>query len=314
MQRTTDILSEIQTEMVAANGLNFEVDMVGEGDHLIICLHGFPEHSVSWRFQLPYLARLGYRVWAPNLRGYGNSSAPSGIGAYSLENLMDDVAGLIDAAGCSEVTLMAHDWGAVIAWHFAMHRIRVIDRLVICNVPHPGPAAAAMSWAQLKKSWYILFFQLPGLPERMLLNSTGMGAMIQSTAAAPENFSEAVVALYDENAGRKDNVTAMINYYRGLVRGGGMRRQKRLGLPIIDVPTLMLWGEDDMALSIETTYGTENYVQDLTLRYLAGISHWVQQDAPEAVNAMLGAFLAGEPVPEYQTLVSAAPNNVVEPS
>ena len=93
-----------------------------------------------------------------------------------------------------------------------------------------------------------------------------------------------------------------------------MRRQKRLGLPIIDVPTLMLWGEDDMALSIETTYGTENYVQDLTLRYLAGISHWVQQDAPGAVNAMLGAFLAGEPVPEYQTLVSAAPNNVVEPS
>ena len=306
MQSTADILPEIRTEMVAANGLDFEVDMVGDGDRLIICLHGFPEHSVSWRFQLPYLARLGYRVWAPNLRGYGNSSAPQGIAAYSLENLMDDVGGLIDAAGCSKVTLMAHDWGAVIAWHFAMHKIRKIDRLVICNVPHPGPAAAAMSWGQLKKSWYILFFQLPRLPERMLLKSPGMGAMIQSTAAAPENFSEAVVALYDENARRNDNVSAMINYYRGLVRGGGMRRQKRLGLPMISVPTLMLWGEDDMALSIETTYGTENHVEDLTLRYLSGISHWVQQDAPEAVNTMLEAFLAGEPVPEYQTLLNAA--------
>ncbi len=312
MQRTADILPEIRTEMVAANGLNFEVDMVGDGDQLIICLHGFPEHSVSWRFQLPYLARLGYRVWAPNLRGYGNSSAPSGIDAYSLENLMNDVGALIDAAGCTEVTLMAHDWGAVIAWSFAMHQVRVIDRLVICNVPHPGPAAAAMSWAQLKKSWYILFFQLPWLPERMLLKSPGMGAMIQSTAAAPENFSEAVVQLYDENARRRGNVTAMINYYRGLVRGGGMRRQRRLGLPSIAVPTLMLWGEDAMALSIETTYGTENHVEDLTLRYLAGISHWVQQDAPEAVNAMLGAFLAGEPVPEYQTLVGAASTPIAD--
>lgn len=306
MQRTADILPEIRTEMVAANGLNFEVDMAGDGDRLIICLHGFPEHSVSWRFQLPYLARLGYRVWAPNLRGYGNSSTPHGIAAYSLENLMNDVGELIDVAACSEVTLMAHDWGAVIAWSFAMHQIRKIDRLVICNVPHPGPAAAAMSWAQLKKSWYIFFFQLPRLPERMLLKSPGMGAMIKTTAATPENFSEAVVALYDENARRKENVTAMINYYRGLVRGGGMRRQKRLGLPKIKVPTLMLWGEDDMALSIETTYGTDDYVEDLTLRYLAGISHWVQQDAPEAVNTMLEAFLAGETVPEYQTLVNPA--------
>ena len=306
MQRTADILPEIRTEMVAANGLNFEVDMAGDGDRLIICLHGFPEHSVSWRFQLPYLARLGYRVWAPNLRGYGNSSTPHGIAAYSLENLMNDVGELIDAAACSEVTLMAHDWGAVIAWSFAMHQIRKIDRLVICNVPHPGPAAAAMSWAQLKKSWYIFFFQLPRLPEKMLLKSPGMGAMIKTTAATPENFSEAVVALYDENARRKENVTAMINYYRGLVRGGGMRRQKRLGLPKIKVPTLMLWGEDDMALSIETTYGTDDYVEDLTLRYLAGISHWVQQDAPEAVNTMLEAFLAGETVPEYQTLVNPA--------
>jgi pimeloyl-ACP methyl ester carboxylesterase len=140
----------------------------------------------------------------------------------------------------------------------------------------------------------------------MLLKSPGMGAMIKTTAATPENFSEAVVALYDENARRKENVTAMINYYRGLVRGGGMRRQKRLGLPKIKVPTLMLWGEDDMALSIETTYGTDDYVEDLTLRYLAGISHWVQQDAPEAVNTMLEAFLAGETVPEYQTLVNPA--------
>jgi len=304
MQTTEDILPEISTQMVKANGLNFEVDMMGSGDRLILMLHGFPEHSVSWRFQMPYFAALGYRVWAPNLRGYGNSSAPEGRKAYAIETLMADVGALIDAAGCREVTLVAHDWGAVIAWYFAMRQVRQIDRLVICNVPHPGPAAKAVSWAQFKKSWYIFFFQLPYLPERMLVKGAGMGDMIKATAASPQNFSDAVISLYDANAKRPQNAKAMINYYRALVGGGGASRQKRLGLPIIEVPTLMLWGEDDMALSIETTYGTEDYVRDFTIRYLPGISHWVQQDAPDATNQMMAAFLAGTPIPEFQDLLA----------
>ncbi len=302
MQTTSALFPDIETQRVQANGLEFEVDMAGTGDHLVLCLHGFPEHSVSWRFQMPHLAALGYRVWAPNLRGYGNSSVPQGLGSYQIETLMEDVGALIDLVGCSKVTLMAHDWGAVIAWYFAMRRIREIDQLIICNVPHPGPAAAAFSLRQLMKSWYIFFFQLPWLPERMLTQSKGMGDMIRASAAAPENYSEAAIALYDANAARSENATAMINYYRALVRGGGMRRQRRLGLPQIEVPTLMLWGEDDMALSIETTFGTEEYVADLTLRYFPGISHWVQQDAPEVVNVMVEAFLKGAQVPEFSEI------------
>jgi len=292
--------------MIQANGLEFEVDTLGSGDRLLLMLHGFPEHSVSWRFQMSYFAERGFRVWAPNLRGYGNTTVPKRRSDYAIEHLMEDVGGLIDVADASDVTLVAHDWGAVIAWYFAMRRIRVLDRLIICNVPHPGPAAKAASWTQLKKSWYILFFQLPFLPERMLLSSPGMGKMIETSAAAPENFSEAVIGLYDENAARPGNISAMINYYRALVSGGGMRRQRKLGLPMIDVPTLMLWGEDDMALSIETTYGTEDYVSDLTLRYLPGISHWVQQDAPRATNEMMAAFLSGEAVPEYDQVVGSS--------
>ena len=114
----------IHTEFVEANGLRFEVDVCGSGDRLALCLHGFPEHSISWRHQLPMLADLGYRAWAPNLRGYGNSSRPEGMAAYSIECLMDDVAGLIDASGASETVLIAHDWGAVIAWHFAIRKLR----------------------------------------------------------------------------------------------------------------------------------------------------------------------------------------------
>ena len=302
MRTTSELYPDIQTRRVQANGLEFEVDMAGTGDHLVLCLHGFPEHSVSWRFQLPHLAALGYTVWAPNLRGYGNTSVPQGIDSYQIETLMDDVGALIDKADCTQVTIMAHDWGAVIAWYFAMRRVRAIDQLIVCNVPHPGPAAGAVGIRQLMKSWYIFFFQLPWLPERMLTQSKGMGDMIRQSAAVPANYSDTAIALFDDNAARPKNATAMINYYRALVRGGGMRRQRRLGLPMIEVPTLMLWGEDDMALSIETTFGTEDYVSDLTLRYFPGISHWVQQDAPEAVNAMVEAFLKGVAVPEFSEI------------
>jgi len=302
--RSGDLLdSRIETVVVKANGINFEVDTCGEGDCLALCLHGFPEHSVSWRFQMPMLAELGYKVWAPNLRGYGNSDTPSELQAYSLEVLMEDVASLIEVSGCSEVVLIAHDWGAVIAWHFVMRQSEQVKKLIICNVPHPVPASAALAdgWAQLKKSWYIFFFQLPWLPEWLMVqNKDGLGRMISESATHPENFPPDVIDFYNENASRPKNLTAMLNYYRALVRGGGAARQRRLGYPVISVPTLMVWGEADTALGVETTYGTDAQVSDLTIRYLPGISHWVQQDAPDSVNAMLSAFLQDLPVPEYE--------------
>ena len=142
-------MSSIRTRFVSANDLRFEVDECGDGPRLALCLHGFPEHSYSWRYQLPLLAELGYTAWAPNLRGYGRSSRPVGIGAYQLEELVADVVGLIDAAcaaGCApaETLVLAHDWGAVIAWEFAMRQPRPLAKLVICNVPHPACARQAL--------------------------------------------------------------------------------------------------------------------------------------------------------------------------
>lgn len=304
MKSTNDIDDRIKTEFIEANHLRFEVDMCGDGDKLALCLHGFPEHSISWRYQMPMLAELGYKVWAPNMRGYGNSSVPMFMEDYSIENLMDDVGALIDAADCKEVVLIAHDWGAVVAWNFAIRQIRPLKQLIICNVPHPVPAEKAFSkgFAQLKKSWYIFFFQLPRLPEMMMRmrKGRGMGELIKESASHPENFPDEVVDIYNENGSRPENLTGMINYYRALVRGGGGKRQRELGYPMIETPTLMLWGEDDMALTKETTFGTEDVVKDFTIRYLPRISHWVQQDAPEEVNAMISAFLKGEPVPEMK--------------
>jgi pimeloyl-ACP methyl ester carboxylesterase len=213
---------------------------------------------------------------------------------------MADVAGLIDAAHCRETVLLAHDWGAVIAWFFAIRRIRPLSKLVICNVPHPGPAGEAMSsFAQLRKSWYIFFFQIPAMPEWMLgrHEAQPVADAIRRSSADASQFPDEVLAVYQRNAAQPGALTAMVNYYRALVRGGGARRQKEAGYPAIDVPTLMIWGEEDVALTKETTYGTEQYVRDLTLRYLPRVSHWVQQEAPHIVNPMIKAFLLGEAVP-----------------
>lgn len=310
--------SSIRTDFVQANGLDFEVDMSGPDDArvLALCLHGFPEHAFSWRFQLPMLGERGYKTWAPNLRGYGRTTRPIGVGNYAIECLLDDVAGLIDASNTDETVLIAHDWGAVIAWWFAIRAIRPLKKLIICNVPHPQAMRqqGGMSWAQLKKSWYVFFFQIPGLPEYIFGKRGGesLANIMAQSAVDKTNFPPEVGNVFRANAMQPGALTAMINYYRAYVSGGGVKRQQKLGMPRIETPTLMLWGEEDVALTKETTFGTDLFVQDLTLRYLPQVSHWVQQEQPEAVNAMMAAFLADAPVPEFRwhwTLAAPAERN-----
>lgn len=289
----------VRHETVRANGLSFHVAATGAGDRLALCLHGFPECAYSWRYQLPHLARLGYRAWAPDLRGYGASDRPAGIAAYAIERLIDDVTGLIEAAGARETVLIGHDWGALIAWYFAMRRPEMLDRLAILNVPHPAVFERKFRRPpQLFRSWYVFFFQVPWLPERLLglQDCWLVGFVIRRMAVDRERFPDEVVRVYRRNACRPGALTAMINYYRAHVRDGA-RRQRQLGYPTIEIPTLMIWGTEDRALGVETTYGTERYVSDLTVRYLPGVSHWVQQEAPELVNGMLEAWLSGRPVP-----------------
>ncbi len=298
------------TRLVDANGLTFEVieaqpqttSPQGRAPKgLALLLHGFPEHAHAWRHQLPMLARLGYLAWAVNLRGYGRSSRPPRVRDYAIEHLLTDVAALIDAAGQEEVTLIAHDWGAVIAWYFAMRRIRPLARLVIMNVPHPGPMAREYrsNPQQRRRSWYALFFQIPVLPEKLLgrKDAAAIGRIFSEGTVAAGRISEADAEVFARNARQPGALRAMINYYRALIGGGGARRQSAMGFPAIDVPTLLVWGEQDVALCKATTYGTDAWVNPLTVRYLPEASHWVQQDDPEQVNAMLEAFVSGQPVP-----------------
>jgi pimeloyl-ACP methyl ester carboxylesterase len=288
----------IRTSFVKANGLTFEVDQCGSGDKFALLLHGFPESKYSWRYQMQLLADLGYTVWAPNMRGYGKSSKPEAVADYHIDHLVTDAAALMDAAGAKNTLLMAHDWGAIVAWNFAIRKVRPLERLVIMNVPHPACMARELrTWAQLRKSWYVFFFQIPWLPERMLSarGAQAIGRAFSDMAIDKNRFPPAVTDEYRRNAREPGALKAMINYYRAGLRAGEKAMNPAPGM--VDVPTLMIWGEEDTALGKATTVGTDQYVKDLTLRYLPGVSHWVQQEAPERVNAMIEAWLKGQPVP-----------------
>lgn len=287
--------SGISIDFVEAGELNFEVAQAGpkegDGDHLALMLHGFPELHYSWRAQMPILAEMGYRVWAPNLRGYGGTSRPEGARDYALDKLVGDIAALIDASGAKQVTLFAHDWGGVIGWMFAILQPRKLERFVVMNLPHPLAFQRELkTWRQIKKSWYIYAFQLPWLPE-FVLGQNGarrIGDLIANTSCSPENIGPESRAIYSAAAARPGALTAMLNYYRAVVQH---RDTLDIGEGRVDVPTLMVWGEQDVALCVEGTDGTQEWVPDFTLHRLPEASHWVQQDEPEKVNAILQQWL-----------------------
>lgn len=306
-------MDRIETRLVNANGLSFEIDAAGEGDRFALLLHGFPENKYSWRHQLPALAGAGFTAWAPNLRGYGRTSRPAERAAYTLEHLLDDVAGLIAAASAGqrfrEIALIGHDWGGIIAWAYAIRQVTPLSKLVVLNAPHPALYRQSLrAGRQALRSWYIGFFQLPWIPEALLgaRRAEAVARLFRSMAANKSRFSDEDLAVFRHGALEPHALTAMLNYYRAIRKSRAMRQVAASYVLPIDVPTLMIWGERDIALGKETTYGTENYARHLTVRYLPRASHWVQQDAPETVNAMIGAFLDGRPVPAVDELERAA--------
>ncbi len=286
----------IQTRFVNANGLTFEVDQCGDGDRLALCLHGFPECSFSWRYQLPLLARLGYTAWAPNLRGYGKTTRPRRVGDYALHHLVADIAGLIDAAGKRPTLLIGHDWGGAIAWSFVLQPPRPIERFIAMNIPHPAKFFAGLfRLPQLFRSWYFFFFQMPIFPEWLFTanDAKAIGDAFLNMAVDKSRFSEDVLEVYRKQALEPGAMTAMLNYYRALFRAWPrMQPMRYFEANPLATPTLMIWGEQDTALGKELTIGTDRLVRDLKLHYLPNASHWVQQDAPDAVNSLIESWLA----------------------
>ncbi|KAB1074754.1 alpha/beta fold hydrolase [Methylobacterium planeticum] len=284
--------SRITTRTIEANGLRFAVDEAGSGPDIALCLHGFPESRFSWRHQLPVLAELGWHAVAPDMRGYGGSDRPGGLAAYRMEHLVADTAGLFEAFGARRRLLVGHDWGAFVAWNVAIGRRLPLDGLVVMNVPHPTIFRRVLrrSWRQRVRSLYVAFFQIPRLPEWVLTRdaAAAVGRAFTGMAVDKSAFPDSVLDHYRDNAVKPGAMTAMLNYYRANLRG---LAETGAGPPI-DIPVLMVWGEEDTALGLELTEGYGPLVRDFTLRRLPGVSHWVQQEAPGRVNAVLAEWLA----------------------
>ena len=273
------------------NGVRLHYVEYGKGP-LIVLLHGFPECWYAWRYQLPALAEAGYRVVAPDLRGYNLSDKPKGVAAYRLECLVADVKALIQALGEDSAVVVGHDWGGVIAWQLAMTDPQVVKKLIILNAPHPQRYLEALKTpGQLFRSWYVLFFQLPWLPE-LLIRGFGFASLRQRLLNEPvhaDAFDEASVKVYQQALAHPGALTGALNYYRA----GFRSLLKGLRQPVlpIEIPTLVIWGERDRYLGMDLLEGLEPWVKDLTVERIADASHWVQAEVPERVNERMLRFL-----------------------
>ena len=275
-------------QYLTTNGIRLHYVTQGEGP-LMLFLHGFPEFWYSWRHQIDEFAK-DYTVVAVDMRGYNKSDKPKEKAAYAMSELVKDVAGIIDALGYEQCTLVAHDWGGAVAWQFAYSHPHRLSQLIVLNLPHPAKFAAGLrTFQQLKRSWYIALFQLPYLPERLLRNNyyAPIREMFRDSAINPNAFTEEDLDKLVEAAAQPGALTSMLNYYRQLLPN----LIKKIEWGILKMPTLMIWGENDIALGKELTYGTDDYVADLTLHYIPNCSHWVQQEQPELVNQYIRDFL-----------------------
>ena len=281
------------------SGLNMQVARTAPNAArpLLVMLHGFPECWYSWRHQMRALAPH-FECVAPDLRGYGGTDAPVGIENYSLDKLVGDVADLIAACGRERAILMAHDWGGAIAWATAMQRPELVDRLIVMNCPHLKKFRDNLlhNPRQMLRSWYILFFQLPRIPEAMLrardfamLKRTLRDGAIQKSA-----FSDDDLAHFRAAFRNPYSITAAINYYRALFRESVRnRREPEWMAHKITAPTMVIWGEQDVALRKELTFGMKELFEGpFEIHYVSDSGHWVQQEKPQVVNDCVSKFLS----------------------
>jgi len=263
----------------------------GEGP-LVLLLHGFPQFWYEWRHQIPTLVEAGFRVVAPDMRGYNLSDKPPGVQAYRVELLARDVERLILACGARTAVVVGHDWGAIVAWIAAMRNPGRVRRLAILNVPHPARFLdGLLSPGQLLRSSYMLFFQIPRLPEEViragdfaLLRSALLGDPVRAGAFTAEDIERYVGAM-----ARPGALTATLNYYRAFLRNP---RETRALLKRIEAPVLVIWGERDRFLSRKLAEPPRLWVPNLLrVERLPDASHWVAEDRPLEVNTLLLDFL-----------------------
>ena len=264
-----------------------------EDGELVILLHGFPEYWYSWRHQMPFLASSGYRVVAVDLRGFNLSSKPKGLSSYRSETVARDISQLVSALDREEAHIVGHDWGSAVAWVFAMRHRNQLKSLSILNLPHPLKMVEGFkNWEQIKKSWYIGFFQLPFLPEKFLQydNHWILRWLMKNDPVQPNVFTEEDIEKFIDAFEGNDAWQSTISYYRALRYENLWNIENRM--EVIESPTLILWGKQDRFLDHNFAAPPREWVPNHRLVFHEEASHWLQQDQPNWVNKHLADFLA----------------------
>ena len=273
------------------NGLSLHIVEAGRvGDPLLVLLHGFPEFWWAWRYQITPLARAGYHVVIPDMRGYNTNDAPQDVSAYTLDVLAADVVGIADAFSAERFDLVGHDWGAVIGWWVTAQNPDRLKRVVLMDGPHPDVFAKQVLAhpTQALRSTYMAFFQLPWVPEAILagFDFASLRIMMRRSAKAG-TFEPGAVDQYARAWAQPGSLTAMLNYYRAI------RRHPRAEKPARLTPaTLVLWGADDLFLEAHIAEASVALCDNGKLEFVEGASHWLHIEQPGRINSRILDWLA----------------------
>lgn len=270
-----------ELKKIVLGDLTFAVQDVGDGPAVVL-LHGFPDSHVLWRHQVAALVAAGYRVIAPDLRGFGESSRPAEVARYGMLDLVGDVLGILDSVGVQRAHVVGHDWGAALAWVTATFAPERVDHLVALSVGHPSAFASA-GFAQREKSWYMLLFQFEEIAEQWL--SANDFANARAWAQHPD--TDQVLA----DLARPGALTAALNIYRANVHPRTWL-EPPMAFPQVQAPTMGVWSSGDFALAEAGMTGSKRFV-DGSWRYerIEGAGHWMQLEAADRLNALLLDFL-----------------------
>jgi len=279
----------INFEFIPTNGIQLHTAIAGpENGDPVFLLHGFPDAWFGWEDQIGALAEAGFRVITPDQRGYNLSDKPLGVSNYRMVTLIEDILGLADGFGFDHFHLAGHDFGAMVSWNLAMRRPERLKSLAIANGPHPAVMQKYLrsNLSQMLKSWYAFFFQLPGLPERLVKANNWQILM----RALPDDFTEEQRNRYREAWSQPGAMTSMINWYRSSLRGS---RRSRMPSKI-RVPTLVIWGQKDRHIGYEMAPLSVDLCHDGRLVMFKDATHWVMHDKPGEVSQLLIQHFRGE--------------------
>jgi pimeloyl-ACP methyl ester carboxylesterase len=280
---------DVATHTVESGGVRLRCMSAGPSSGpMVLLLHGFPARWATWRETMRVLAGAGFFAVAPDLRGYGESDKPAGVGAYSVSRVVEDVAAIVRAFGRQKVCVAGHDVGGGVAWATAMMRPDIVSRLATLNSVHPvGFERQIRRWSQLRKSWYVFFFQLPWAPEWLLSRK---GFRFVRSALADDGLSPEVIDDLLEGIRPPGALRAAVDWYRASFRDGV---KKRLVASKVEIPTLVVWGDRERHLDPELAEPPADWVPRARVEHVPEGSHWVHHDAPEKVAALLVEHFRG---------------------